>query len=63
MGITSTHFISYHDVNVENVDLIEDAFGLNYDFSGVIAMLRNVKFEPGEDLTKRLIDRIREIDQ
>ena len=63
MGLTSTHFISYHGINVENADLIEDAFGLNYDFSDVIALLRKVKFEPGEGQTERLIVKLREIDR
>ncbi len=60
MGLTSTHFISYQDINVEDADLIEDAFGFNSDFNDVIALLRKIRFDPGEDLTKSLIDKIRD---
>jgi hypothetical protein len=63
MDLTSTHFISYHDIKVENADLIEDAFGLNREFRDVIGFLRKVRFEPGEGLTKRLIDKIKDYDQ
>lgn len=63
MDLTSTHFISYHDINVEDADLIEDAFGLNCDFHDVIALIRKVKIEPGEGLTSRLIDKIKNYDR
>jgi hypothetical protein len=59
MGLTSTHFISYHDINVKNLDLIEDAWGLNARFVDVITRLRQVDTDPGEGLTEKLIDKIR----
>jgi hypothetical protein len=63
MDINSTRFISYHDIDVEDADLIEDAFGFNYDFHDVIALLRKVRFEPGEGLTKKLIGKIKDYDR
>jgi hypothetical protein len=59
MGITSTHFISYHDINIKNLDLIEDAWGLNARFVDVIALLGQLETGPGERLTEKLIDKIR----
>jgi hypothetical protein len=59
MGLNSTHFISYHDIEVKDVDLIEDAWGLNARFRDVIDLLRFVKTDPEGDLTDRLIDKIR----
>lgn len=59
MGLNSTQFISYHDIRTENIDLIEDAFGLNSEFHDVIAILGKIKFVPGERLTKSLIKKIR----
>ena len=59
MGITSTHFISYREINVLNEDLIEDAWGLNTQFVDVIALLRQAKASPVEELTEKLIDKIR----
>lgn len=59
MGINSTHFISYHEINVDDTDLIDDAWGFNNDFYDVILLLRMFRIEPGEHLTKNLIDKIR----
>jgi hypothetical protein len=59
MDLNSTPFISYHEIDVEDIDLIEDAWGLNNDFRDVIAFLRMFRIEPGERLTKKLIDKIR----
>jgi len=59
MGLNSTPFLSYHDIRTENIDLIEDAFGLNSEFSDVISLLGLVKTFPGRRLTKNLIEKIR----
>jgi hypothetical protein len=59
MGLNSTHFISYHEINVKNLDLIEDAWGLNARFDDVIALLGQLETGPGERLTEKLIDKIR----
>lgn len=63
MGLTSTHFISYHEINVEDIDLIEDAWGFNNDYHDVILLLRMFRIEPGEGLTNKLIDKIRTHDR
>jgi hypothetical protein len=62
MGLNSTHFISYREIDVRNTDLIEDAFGLNAQFCDVIDLLRYVKAFPERDLTDKLIDKIRKHD-
>jgi len=59
MGINSTHFLSYHDINVKDADLIEDAWGLNAQFCDVIDLLRYLSAVPEKDLTEKLIDKIR----
>ena len=59
MGLTSTQFISYSEIEVKSIDLIEDAFGIRTEFSDVIAFLKQASFEPGKDLLKRLSDRIK----
>jgi hypothetical protein len=59
MGLNSTRFVSYHDIKVKDADLIEDAWGLNAQFSDVIDILRYVKAVPEENLTEKLIDKIR----
>jgi hypothetical protein len=62
MGITYTPFISYHDINVKDVDLFEDAWGFNSEFCDVIDLLGKLKSSPGKRLTKKLIDKIRKQD-
>jgi hypothetical protein len=62
MGLTSTPFISYHNINVKDLDLFEDAWGLNSEFSDVINLLRKIKVVPGRKLTKRLVEKIRKQD-
>jgi len=59
MGLNSTQFLSYYDIRTENIDIIEDAFGLNSEFSDVIALLGKVKAVPGRRLTKALIEKVR----
>jgi hypothetical protein len=59
MELISTPFISYHNIKVKNVDLIEDAWGFNSEFSDVIFLLRQINVVPGRRLTKRLLEKIR----
>lgn len=62
MGLTSTPFISYHNIKVKDVDLFEDAWGINSEFCDVIDLLRQIKAVPGRRLTKKLIEKIRKKD-
>jgi hypothetical protein len=62
MGLISTPFISYHNIKVNDVDLLEDAWGINSDFCDVIKFLEQVKPVPGKQLTKSLIEKIRRHD-
>ena len=62
MGLTSTPFISYRDIKVKDLDLLEDAWGISSEFSDVIMLLDQIKPVPGRRLTKRLIDKIRKHD-
>ena len=57
----STQFITYRNIKVKDIDLIEDAWGLNYEFYDVIDLLRQVKPVPERSLTLNLIKRIRKI--
>lgn len=60
MGINSTPFFSYRDLSVKNLDLFEDAFGLNAEFSDVIEMLKLIDPVPRPGLTKKLVRRVRQ---
>jgi hypothetical protein len=61
MALTSTPFLSYHEIQVDNVDIYEDAFGLYQEFSDVINLLGQLKPVPKKRLTKRLIERVRQM--
>jgi hypothetical protein len=60
MGSTSTPFISYHEIDVKETDLLEDAWGLNSGFSDVIEFLGEFNFEPGDELISRVIELLSE---
>ena len=62
MVLTSTHFISYREIQVKDTDLYEDAWGLNAEYADVIATLSHLKASPGKKLTDKLICRIRKAD-
>ncbi len=59
MGLISTPFISYHNIYVEEIDIIEDAWGLNTQFCDVISVLRQIDAVPEKRLTEKLIEKIR----
>jgi hypothetical protein len=60
MGLTSTPFLSYHEIQVDKIDIYEDAWGFYQQFSDVIALLGQVRPVPKKRLTKRLIERVRQ---
>jgi hypothetical protein len=59
MVIISTQFITLQDIKVEEIDLIEDAWGLNSEFSDVIDLLQALDPVPERCLTTSLIKKIR----
>jgi hypothetical protein len=59
MVIISTQFITLQDIKVEEIDLIEDAWGLDSEFSDVIDLLREIDPVPERCLTTNLIKKIR----
>jgi len=59
MGLTSTPFLSYHDIKTSGIDLYEDAWGFYPQFGDVIQILKQVKPAAGKKLTRRLIEKIR----
>lgn len=59
MGFNSTQFISYRDIKVQDLDLIEDAWGFSHEYRDVINLLRLIKIEPGRSLTTKLLEKIR----
>jgi hypothetical protein len=59
MVIISTPFIKYHEIKVEEIDIYDDAWGLNTEFCDVIGLLRNINVVPERSLTTNLIKKIR----
>lgn len=60
MGIKSTPFISYHEINVTETDLFEDALDLYSGYSDVKRLLSEYKPEPGSQLVSSLIELLHE---
>jgi hypothetical protein len=60
MGIISTPFLSYHEIQVDEIDLYDDAWGFYQEFSDVMKLLDQVRPVPKKRLTKRLIERVRQ---
>jgi len=58
MGLNSTPFISYHQIEVDEIDLIEDAWGFYSQFNDVIYLLGTIKAVPEKSLTNELIRKI-----
>jgi hypothetical protein len=59
MVLISTPLITFRDIKVKDIDLIEDAWGLNSEFCDVIDQLRQVNVVPEKCLTTSLIKKIR----
>ena len=59
MVLISTPFITYQDIKVDNVDLYEDAWGLDSEFRDVFDLLRQIDEVPERNLTTSLINKIR----
>jgi hypothetical protein len=60
MGKISNPFLTYHEINVDDIDIYEDAWGFYQQFSDVFTLLDQVKPEPGKRTVKRLIERVRQ---
>jgi len=61
MAKTSTPFLTYHEIQVDNIDIYDDAFCLSQEFSDVFNLLDQLKPVPKKRLTKRLIERVRQM--
>jgi hypothetical protein len=60
MGLTFTPFISYHEINVRENDLLDDAWGLKSEFGDVIQLLDEYKPDPGSEMVSSLIELFKE---
>jgi hypothetical protein len=60
MVSTSTPFISYHEIDVKEADLFEDAWGLSSGYGDVIEFLGEFNPDPGDELISRVIELLRE---
>jgi len=61
MAKISTPFLLYHEIQVDDVDLYEDAFGFYQEFGDVFKLLDRLKPVPKKKLTERLIERVRQM--
>jgi hypothetical protein len=61
MVSTSTPFIKYSDIKVEETDLFDDAWGISSEFADVLMMLGEVDSSAGDRMAEHLIGLIREL--
>jgi hypothetical protein len=54
-----TQFISYHEIDIQGIDLYEDAWGLFCEYGDMINLLRENEIKPGKRLTSQLMEKIR----
>jgi hypothetical protein len=59
MDLNSTPLLSYRDIKTDQIDLIEDAFGIYAQFTDVICLLDKVRLVPGKRLTRKLLQKVR----
>jgi hypothetical protein len=59
MGLNSTPFLTYRDINTDKIDLFEDAFGFNAQYNDITGLLKMVKAVPGKSMTSRVIRNIK----
>ncbi len=60
MGIISTPFISYREIDVRKTDLIDNAWDFDSVYSDVIRFLGQYKPEPEEKLISSMIEHFRD---
>lgn len=61
MALNSTPFLSYHEIQVDKIDIYDDVYGFYQEFNDVMNLLDQVKPVPAKKLTKRLIERVRQM--
>ena len=59
MDITSTPFITYQEINVDDTDVFEDAWGFKSEFSDVYGYLGKTDTGPDDGLIDRLMENIK----
>jgi len=55
MDLTSTPFLKYHDIEVEAIDIYDDAWSFSSEFSDVLSFLGQVDGSPADKLAERLV--------
>ncbi len=56
VNLTSTQLISYRNINTDEVDIYDDAWGFAYEFADVLDFLGTVDAEPPSDATEKLLE-------
>ncbi|HPI69077.1 MAG TPA: hypothetical protein PL003_07645 [Bacteroidales bacterium] len=61
MGLTSTPFLSYRDIDTTETDLYDDAWGFYPQFRDVIETLKILKSAPDQVIIRRLLKKLRQV--
>jgi len=61
MNLTSARFVHYSEINTDNTDIYDDAWGFSSEFGDVFALLEHDKIVPSREITERLTNLINRI--
>jgi len=62
MNKTSTQFISFDNIDTDEIDLFGDAFGIDFGFTDITGLFESIRpSKPDGNLIESLIDKIRKI--
>ncbi|HOK25714.1 MAG TPA: hypothetical protein P5320_03570 [Bacteroidales bacterium] len=56
MNLNSTPFVKYDEIDVEDADLIDEAWDFRAEFHDVFELLDTLKAEPDRQVTERLME-------
>lgn len=56
MILNSTPFVKYDEIDVEDADLIDEAWDFRAEFQDVFELLDTLKAEPDRQVTERLME-------
>jgi len=56
MDKNSTLFLSFTDITVDKIDILEDAFLSDIDYGVISKMIREMVIEPPPEVIDRIID-------
>ncbi len=55
MDLTSTPFVKYHEIEIEETDIYDDAWGFNSEFNDILSFLGPIDESPADRMADHLV--------